>query len=199
MFEARGWECVDGVDEASLVQFCGGADVNPALYGEKPLAETHFDVKRDKYEEAIFLMADKKGVPMTGICRGAQFLHVMCGGKLWQDVSLHQNGPHVAELVPEYLKDMYRWAVMRVTSTHHQMMQEGVGELIMTSSLHGMRRSNNLRVTNATSLDVEAVYHKDGNVLCYQPHPEYVVPEFSCQQVYFDLIDKLLFKKEKKK
>ena len=40
MFEGEGWEVVDCFSKADLIQFTGGADVSPALYGESTHPQT---------------------------------------------------------------------------------------------------------------------------------------------------------------
>jgi hypothetical protein len=75
------------LDECDLVVFAGGADVNPALYNERAMACTTFSQSRDQEEVRVYHTARRLGLPMFGICRGAQFLHVMNGGQLWQNVN----------------------------------------------------------------------------------------------------------------
>jgi putative glutamine amidotransferase len=68
----------------------GGNDIDPALYG----AETHpstVDVRpeRDRAELALLGAALDAGLPVLGICRGAQLMAVAHGG------ALHQHLPEV--------------------------------------------------------------------------------------------------------
>src|SRR5262245_24070299 len=79
-------------DPASIriVFFCGGADVSPSLYGERPASRTlGVEVARDQQERELFLRARAANLPMIGICRGAQFLCVMAGGRLCQHLDGH--------------------------------------------------------------------------------------------------------------
>jgi putative glutamine amidotransferase len=74
---------VKKVAESSLVVFTGGTDINPRLYGERPHSHTEQpDDKRDTEEKEIFEKALSMDLPMVGICRGAQFLCAMAGGRL---------------------------------------------------------------------------------------------------------------------
>jgi len=117
-FEALG-TCVSedaglwvGERDVDLVVFTGGADVDPALYGEHQHFTTYVDAKRDQYEVELFRHALSLGIPMLGICRGAQFLCVMAGGKLVQNMDGHQRDHKIRT------RDD-RWFM--VSSVHHQM------------------------------------------------------------------------------
>ena len=89
----------NGVQDADIVIFTGGScDVHPMLYGVDP-NETHDSVwfenqgcidtmmeYIDVWQECFYT-----GTPMVGICLGAQFLAVMHGAKLYQDVDNHNS------------------------------------------------------------------------------------------------------------
>ena len=68
----------------------GGKDVDPARYGQTPHPETD-DPRhdRDAWEFALIARALERGLPVLGICRGAQVLNVVLGG------TLHQHLPDV--------------------------------------------------------------------------------------------------------
>ncbi|MGH2877589.1 MAG: gamma-glutamyl-gamma-aminobutyrate hydrolase family protein, partial [Solirubrobacteraceae bacterium] len=66
-----------------------GRDVDPARYGHAPdplLAA--IEPRRDEFELALVPAALEAGLPVLGICRGMQVLHVALGGSLVQDVRL---------------------------------------------------------------------------------------------------------------
>jgi putative glutamine amidotransferase len=68
----------------------GGKDVDPAAYGQAPHPNTEPPAKdRDAWEFALLDRALKRGIPVLGICRGAQILNVALGG------TLHQHLPEV--------------------------------------------------------------------------------------------------------
>ena len=76
------------VDAASGVIVLGGADVDPALYGEQPYG-AHLDsadAGADRFEAALIRQAIAQGKPVFAICRGAQVLNVALGGTLVQDL-----------------------------------------------------------------------------------------------------------------
>lgn len=65
----------------------GGADVNPAAYGEEAHAKTGAPRNdRDAFEGELLQAAIEAELPFLGICRGAQMLNVELGGTLIQHV-----------------------------------------------------------------------------------------------------------------
>jgi putative glutamine amidotransferase len=69
----------------------GGPDIDPAAYGADRHAElgpTEPDL--DAFELAVARHADAAGLPLLGICRGAQTLNVARGGSLIQHLEDHR-------------------------------------------------------------------------------------------------------------
>jgi putative glutamine amidotransferase len=65
----------------------GGADVDPAHYGEgRHETVTDVDAARDEYEIALVRTALAAGLPVLAICRGLQIMNVAAGGSLLQDI-----------------------------------------------------------------------------------------------------------------
>ena len=63
----------------------GGADVDPARYGEEPHPSTAaWREDRDAWETALLQAADEAGLPTLGVCRGMQLMAVAAGGSLVQ-------------------------------------------------------------------------------------------------------------------
>ncbi len=86
-------------DPAELARQCaglvilGGADIDPAFYGDRPHPATYgVDADADRYEIAAIRVALDGGTPVVGICRGMQVINVACGGTLVQD--LGADTPH---------------------------------------------------------------------------------------------------------
>ncbi|HEU0190049.1 MAG TPA: gamma-glutamyl-gamma-aminobutyrate hydrolase family protein [Mycobacterium sp.] len=78
---------LDGL--AGLV-ITGGKDVDPRCYGQEPHPDTDQPgADRDDWEFALLAEALRRGLPVLGICRGAQVLNVAFGG------TLHQHLPDV--------------------------------------------------------------------------------------------------------
>lgn len=75
------------LSSCDLVLFCGGEDINPALYGQEPDPGLEFvNVGRDRFETVVFDEARKVRKPMFGICRGCQFVNCMFGGDMIQNI-----------------------------------------------------------------------------------------------------------------
>lgn len=191
MFLANGYEIVESLEEADLVQFTGGEDVTPDLYGETRHPRTHNSEMRDAFELDIYNWCKENGTPMTGICRGGQFLNVANGGAMWQDVDGHAiHGEHI-------MIDIRNGEMISVSSTHHQMMIVGeLGELICAASESSWKEScvdgKIHRVPSERGDDVEVVWYPASDSLCYQPHPEFFGPDHPCQVYYFKLIRELI-------
>ncbi len=63
----------------------GGADIDPASYGEARDPHTVDTVpERDRFEIALARGAIERDIPLLGICRGMQLINVACGGTLIQ-------------------------------------------------------------------------------------------------------------------
>ena len=68
------------------VVITGGHDIDPVLYAAEPEVKPRYDGARDRLESAVIDHALSHGLPLLGICRGAQLLNVRCGGNLFQDL-----------------------------------------------------------------------------------------------------------------
>lgn len=78
---------LDGLDGLVIT---GGRDVDPARYGRPRHPSTDEPVgHRDEWDFALVCAALRRGLPLLGICRGAQVLNVALGG------TLHQHLPDV--------------------------------------------------------------------------------------------------------
>jgi len=201
MFENHGWTSVELIEDADLVQFCGGRDIWPGFYGQKKHPLTNLDLERDRYEKAMLNLSLRMGCAIAGICRGAQFVHAMNGGSLYQHVDRHDIGAsHTAFIQVPKLKYMAPHGLL-VSSTHHQMMKPDKGLVVLGCKMSTQKqgeREYSIKSNSAYDIDVEAVYHEKTNSLCYQPHPEHHSKTSDCQIFYFKLIKHLLKVVDKK-
>jgi putative glutamine amidotransferase len=75
-------EVLDVLDGLILA---GGADIDPASYGEEAHAQTNGTwPERDDFELALARRALERDIPLLGICRGMQLMNVARGGTLTQ-------------------------------------------------------------------------------------------------------------------
>jgi putative glutamine amidotransferase len=149
----------------------GGADVDPALYGQAPdpaLGTVEHD--RDTWELALLAAAEARGLPVLCVCRGVQLLNVAKGGTLRQhvdagegdghprfDVDGHE-AAHGVDLVDGTLAASLLGTHVDVNSLHHQVIDE-VGE--------------GLSVTGRSPDGAAEVLELEGrDVLGVQWHPE---------------------------
>lgn len=72
----------------------GGPDLDPALYGETPHGVQPPDPGRDSLDLAAWREAERRSVPVLGICRGLQAINVFSGGSLIQDMPSHAGTPY---------------------------------------------------------------------------------------------------------
>lgn len=65
----------------------GGGDVDPVYFGEEPVPGCgKITPERDDFELALTRRALSAGLPVLGICRGAQVLNIAAGGDIYQDI-----------------------------------------------------------------------------------------------------------------
>ena len=167
MFARSRCSRADSPEEADIVVFTGGADVNPKLYGAEKHPNTHFSDNRDEVDLDVFAKCYDLGIPMFGVCRGAQFLHVMNGGKLYQHVDGH-NAPHS-------MWDCHTNRVItRVSSVHHQMcIKNSSMQVLGTSHAAQKRWIDPHTVVEGSDADVEAFFYRETCSFGVQGHPEY--------------------------
>lgn len=67
----------------------GGADIDPARYGQDAEGATGMEPDRDELESAAWAAAASRGLPVLGLCRGLQAINVFSGGTLVQHVEGH--------------------------------------------------------------------------------------------------------------
>jgi hypothetical protein len=182
------------VDKNTYICFGGGTDVNPAYYGEPVGAWTMKpDYQRDVYEATIFRKCVGRVGGFIGICRGSQFLTVLNGGKLFQDVDGHaMMGVHRI-LTP----DGEIWA----TSTHHQMMnpfkmhEDHYKIIAQSAPSRGHKYYNGYNVDmGPPPSEPEIVWYPQTDSLAIQGHPEYVPQEHEFSKYCRKLVEDYLFK-----
>lgn len=168
----------------------GGEDISPSIYGETPNRFTHASARlsyRDAREIALARKAIQIGMPIVGICRGAQLMCALSGGKLIQHVEDH-HGSH-----PIKTND---GKTLTTNSIHHQMMFpfDIEHELIAWSShrISPCYVGEGNKQLPAPKVEPEIVYFPQTNSLGIQGHPEYLTPDNEFVQYCHTQMEKYL-------
>ncbi len=137
-------ESAGAVDRVDAVVLSGGPDVDPSRYGTPPHPLTGAPrPERDAAEVAVLQRALERGIPVLGVCRGAQLLNVALGGTLVQHVpdavghSGHNPSPGVFGTTPVSLTPGSRVGAAVGTSVsvlchHHQALDRVADGLVVT-------------------------------------------------------------------
>ena len=117
----------------------GGADIDPARYGEEKLEPIRLaQPSLDAAEIHVARAALSQDLPVLGICRGMQVMAVAAGGTLWQEIprdvpgSLdHRPGPagrHVVSIDPASRLAEIAGSLEVVMNSHHHQAVRSVAE-----------------------------------------------------------------------
>lgn len=159
-------QAIERLSKCDALIITGGGDVNPALYGATRHREVYgLSPDRDLIELGLIGAARTLGMPVLGICRGAQLLNVEAGG------TLHQH-------LPDRLKGSTRHncATMPVLTVKGSITAKALGEEPKMLHLHhqSVRKVAPGFTITARHADgtVEAIESTDGRVVGVQFHPE---------------------------
>lgn len=184
-------------DKIDLTLFTGGEDVNPSMYNENVGMHTNINTNRDIKSRSVYNSLSYL-VPKLGICRGAQFLTVMNGGKLIQHVNGHTSSHQCdGKLYGEIIQ-------FNISSTHHQMMypfnlDNSKYDILAWSKKYmsdTYLNGDNLEIKlDPKFLEPEIVYYKSTNSLAIQGHPEFENVNNRDKSIIYDYIrTHLIFK-----
>jgi len=105
----------------------GGADVDPAEYGQAPHPKTETNPDLDRLELAVARWAIGSDLPTLGICRGQQLLNVALGGALIQHLDDHRQPGDRTALTQTLtvspgsrLAEVFGATEIEVNTMHHQ-------------------------------------------------------------------------------
>ena len=170
----------------SGVVVTGGHDVDPVLYAQESKVIPHHDPDRDAFESAVIDDALARGLPLLGICRGAQLLNVRLGGDLHQDLRSHRHRTsHRRTVFPmktllveaeTRLFDLFGLHRTRINSLHNQGIDRlGDGLVVSGRDLDGI---------------VQAVEHPQRDYLLgVQWHPEFLLGSRGQRRLFEALVD----------
>lgn len=172
----------------------GGSDIHPDYYKRPMHSSTYPGGMRDKIEWSLIQRAIELGIPIFGICRGAQFLAAANGGWLIQNVRGHAG--HGGHTVTTHDGETFT-----VNSIHHQMMvPTGNFELVAWST---ERRAEKHKLDNQPAYGIdndeewippvgwqepEFVYFPDINGYAIQWHPEGMRSESAATKYILEFI-----------
>jgi len=154
------------INKNSFLILWGGEDIGTEIYGQTPNNFTFREKKssRDILEIACFNRAVDLGIPILGICRGAQLITALTGGSLVQHIYEHGHGVHQVET--------YSGEVLKTNSCHHQMMQPTKDQHILawSESVTGVDENNYYKEYEKVP---EMVHFPSVNAIGVQGHIEW--------------------------
>lgn len=94
----------------------GGEDISPGIYKQEVVhaRAPSKPSSRDIMEMNLFKRAVELGIPVIGVCRGAQLACALSGGTLYQHIQGGHHGDHEIET--------YDGQTMHTSSCHHQAL-----------------------------------------------------------------------------
>jgi len=122
----------------------------------------------------VFNIAVEYGIPMFGVCRGAQLGWVMNGGKLFQDIDNHNGEDHsIWDLTGKTNK-----FIRPVSSVHHQLVRRDTIPAEDFLAIAEVAKSQNRWMDGSNRQvglhqDLEVFFLYDTCFLGVQGHPEY--------------------------
>lgn len=169
-----------------LIQFTGGADISPSLYGDtSPKHMCSSNNTRDIQEVKLFNKAKQTGAKMMGICRGLQFLNVMAGGKMMHHITGHAMKDHwVGTPSPTF-------STFMVNSYHHQMCIPARGSYIIawgSEQLSSCYIGDKDEDMTWYGPEVEALFMPAARAVGVQWHPEALDKKHKGRIFYDNLI-----------
>lgn len=185
-------QMVKQLEYADIVVFTGGADISPDIYGDVQHSSTYPSTFRDVHEVELFNsiveheLQVKRKVLKFGICRGAQLLCALSGGKLIQDMdhsyihslklhdenrNIQTNSIHHQMMMPygRLKEDEYEVIASCNESKHLDYYEESISAFI---DLRDARVPEAIKKLVAKFGEPEIIYFKNTHSLCVQGHPE---------------------------
>ena len=156
--------------EDGVLLLHGGADISPSIYKQKSISRCHATDKpshRDEQEMALVNQAVKMGIPIIGICRGAQLICAMDGGHLVQHIDGHVGGSHK-------ITDTQTNKEIVSNSCHHQMMVPKKYNVILAESKEPVMGLDQYNYEFEVKSVPEVVYFPQMNAIGIQGHPEWM-------------------------
>jgi putative glutamine amidotransferase len=198
----------------------GGADLEPALYGDVPplepaddpprdtpllgrlltwllvpplavlrrlfsLSAGGMDRDRDRFEAVCLSAALSAGLPVLGICRGAQFINVRAGGTLHSELSgFYGEAGNLRSVAPR----------KRVNIEPGTRLHAMLGDAALVNSLHRQavgQLGEGIVCAACDDSNVIQAIEKSGNIFMIgvQWHPEYLPAMQEQQRIFRELVN----------
>lgn len=174
----------------SILILHGGADISPSIYKQQPSKRTQADKHLSSRDLSELLLAERAielGIPIFGICRGAQLACAIAGGSLVQHVNGHTGGHHnVVTSTGE---------IYSTSTCHHQMMNpwETKHELLAWSApalsdVYVVEHEEQIEMEK----EPEVVFFPEIKTLAVQGHPEWMEKSSAFVQYCLTLVEEKL-------
>ncbi|QSP94421.1 type 1 glutamine amidotransferase [Marinobacter salinisoli] len=167
----------------------GGTHIHPERYGQQPQVSARYDPRRDATDYRLLEQAERIGIPVLGICRGAQLINIFHGGSLCQNVKpIRVHTRHRPLLLPMQ-------TVRLVQDSRLARAMQGL--TIGANRIHSQaikRLGRNLRVVAVDNdLFVQAIESQGGQwMLGVQWHPEYLLYHGGHRQIFRQFVQAAL-------
>jgi len=183
------------IEQADIIIFTGGSDVDPKMYGHKDIAShgTHFE--RDIWELELYLQIQAKKKPLCfviGICRGAQFLSTL--------TAYHNsdfNKPLIKRGLVQHVDNHGGYHTIDIAAPNNinnNKIEEAIKEFNETTTKEALARRNNFRYVAVSSthhqmmLDPIQLYSAIDQILiygyCYGRSAVYKTCDVSMERFY---------------
>ena len=154
------YEITKDISRAQIIWWEGGADVNPAEYGEKVGSYTGVDYSSSLLERKAWDYSKNKPIFKIGTCKGSQNLITFNGGKMVQ----HSGHPFYHDVITN------DGLTLNAISTHHQ-------QGLVDEKITGLKEGKDYELiawTNKLSK-----FHLNGNNVDYEFPDTYREPEIT--------------------
>ncbi|MDM7947216.1 MAG: gamma-glutamyl-gamma-aminobutyrate hydrolase family protein [Oceanibaculum nanhaiense] len=176
------------------VVITGGHDIDPVLYASQSEVVPKYDAERDALESAVIDDALMRGLPLLGICRGAQLLNVRLGGTLFQELrSRRKNTSNRWTILPlktllveaeSCLRELLGGQRVKINSLHNQGIDAlGDGLIVSGRDLDGIVQG------------VEAPGH--AYLIGVQWHPEFLIFQARQRRLFKALVEAAMERKQR--
>lgn len=164
----------------------GGDDISPTVYQGEVDPAVRVDPERDRLELEALEHAERRALPVLGICRGSQMINIFRGGSLHEDIyAAYGEAPKLRTVLPKKtvhvvagsrLDGILECRNCRVNALHHQSVDRvGEGLAVVARDDHDM---------------VQAIEGRGERFLMgVQWHPEFLVLDRGQQRLFRRLVE----------